>query len=344
MIDPRDLSPDAFRREAEALGVGPPISRRLSSAVLARGIFDPQVWMSSLQIPRRLMEAVGPLERLRLERSIVSPRDGFQKLSFRTADDLILETVIIPLHKPGAVSICVSSQVGCAMGCRFCATARMTRRRNLKTWEILDQFLQAREMARASGRRPTGVVFMGMGEPFLNYENVLVAADLLRCSWGASIGAKAITISTVGLVPEIDRFTREGHNYRLAISLGAATDAQRERLVPVAARTPVAEVMAAARRHALARRERVTLAYVCISGQNMAEEDARALGALIGDTPVRVDLIEVTDPTGMYHPPDAVELKAFRDALTRHVGQPIVRRYSGGKDIQAACGTLAGAG
>jgi 23S rRNA (adenine2503-C2)-methyltransferase len=104
----------------------------------------------------------------------------------------------------------------------------------------------------------------------------------------------------------------------------------------------VAAVMAAARRHAQARRDRVTLAYVCISGENMGQDDARALGELIGDTPVRLDLIEVTDLTGRFHPPAADELRSFRDALTLHVGQPIVRRYSGGKDIRAACGTLAG--
>src|SRR5262249_3895651 len=131
--------------------------------------------------------------------------------------------------------------------------------------------------------------------------------------------------------------------YRLAVSLGAATDAKRADLVPVAARWPVAEVMAAARRHALARRDRVMLAYVCISGENVGEEDARALGELIGDTPVRLDLIDVADPPGRFRPPDAEELRVFRDALTRHVGQPVVRRYSGGADIQAACGTLAGA-
>ena len=206
----------------------------------------------------------------------------------------------------------------------------MPSRRNLATWEIIDQWVQARELARTQGRRVTGAVFMGMGEPFLNYDRVLAAAELLCCPYGGSVAAKAITISTVGLVPEIDRYTAEGHKYRLAISLGAATDAKRARLVPVAARTPVAEVMAAARRHALARRDRVMLAYVCISGENVGEDDARALGELIGDTPVRLDLIDVTDPTGRFQPPTADELRAFRDALTRHVGQPVVRRYSGG--------------
>ncbi len=183
---------------------------------------------------------------------------------------------------------------------------------------------------------------MGMGEPFLNYDRVMAAAELLRCPYGAAIGAPAITISTVGLVPEIDRYTAERRPFRLSISLGAATDAKRAQLVPIAGRTPVVEVMAAARRHALDRRTRVMLSYVCISGINVSEEDARALGHLIGDTPVRLDLIDVTDPTGRFQPPGDDERLSFRDALSRHVGQPVVRRYSGGQDIQAACGTLAG--
>ena len=342
MLDPRDQSPSPFLTEARRLGADNLAVRRLLSAILGRGIHDPAAWGRSFQVPRRLSDAIGTLPRLRLDRVVTSARDGFQKLRFLTADDLALETVLIPLHRPGAVSVCLSSQVGCAMGCTFCATARMPSRRNLATWEIIDQWVQARDLARSQGRRATGAVFMGMGEPFLNYDRVLAAAELLRCPFGAAVAAKAITISTVGLVPEIDRYTNEGHRFRLAISVGAATDAKRARLVPVAARTPVADVMAAARRHALARNDRVMLAYVCIHGENVGEDDARALGDLIGDTRVRLDLIDVTDPTGRFLPPTPDELKSFRDALTRYVAQPVVRRYSGGADIQAACGTLAG--
>jgi 23S rRNA (adenine2503-C2)-methyltransferase len=144
------------------------------------------------------------------------------------------------------------------------------------------------------------------------------------------------------MVPQIDEYTAEKHKYRLSISLGAATDEKRALLVPVAARWPVVEVVAAARRHALARRVRVMLSYVCISGTNVSEDDAKALGDLIGDTQVRLDLINVTDPTGHFQPPTPEELGTFRNALSRYVGQPVVRRYSGGKDILAACGTLAG--
>ena len=343
MWDPRNQSPAQFLETVRSLGCSDTVARRLTSAVVSHGIHDVDVWGRSFQVPRVLSDRVGELPRLRLDASVTSASDGFQKLRFRTQDDLAIETVLIPLHKPGAVSVCLSSQVGCVMGCVFCATARMTSRRNLATWEIVDQWILARDLARTQGRRVTGAVFMGMGEPFLNYDRVIAAGEILRCSYGGSIGADRITISTVGLVDEIDRYTREGHRFRLSISLGSAIDEKRRVLVPVASRTEVARVMDAARRHALDRRDRVMLSYVCISGWNVGEEDAQALGRLIGDTPVRLDLIDVTDPTGRFQAPTDDELKAFRDALTRHVGQPVVRRYSGGKDIQAACGTLAGA-
>jgi 23S rRNA (adenine2503-C2)-methyltransferase len=343
VFDPRDMAPETFQAHAWDLGAQDLAVRRLLSAVVGRGIHDRDAWGRHFQVPRRLLQAIrDPLPRLTIERLDTSAVDGFQKLLFRTADGLAVETVLIPLHKLGAVSVCLSSQVGCAMGCVFCATARMPRRRNLETWEIIDQLVQAREVVRSQGRRVTGAVFMGMGEPFLNYDRVMAAAELLRCPFGGAIGAAAITVSTVGLVPEIDRFTAEKRAFRLSISLGAATDEKRAYLVPVAGRTPVAEVMAAARRHALDRRTRVMMSYVCISGVNVSDDDARALGDLIGDTPVRLDLIDVTDPTGRFHPPDDDERRSFRNALTRFVGQPVVRRYSGGQDIQAACGTLAG--
>jgi 23S rRNA (adenine2503-C2)-methyltransferase len=343
VLDPRDLAPATFASKARALGVPDPTIRRFTAAVVARGIHDPAIWMHDLQVPRRLCEAVvDPLPRLALERSHTSRIDGFQKLLFRTHDGMAVESVLIPLKKPRAVSVCLSSQVGCSMGCVFCATARMARRRSLESWEILDQFIQAREIARSQGRRVTGAVFMGMGEPFLNYDRVLAAAELLSCPYGASVAAGAITVSTVGLVPEIDRFTVERRRFRLAISLVAATDAKRGRLLPVAGRTPVALLMAAARRHSLARRDRVMLVYVCIGGVNVGESDAQALAELIGDTPVRLDLIDVTDSTGQWNRPAADEYKRFRDALGRLLPQPVVRRYSGGADIAAACGTLAG--
>jgi 23S rRNA (adenine2503-C2)-methyltransferase len=342
-LDPRDLAPDEFLSRTTSIGAPVSAGRRLMARVVGDAIFDLRELNQRRQISRLLCDAIGELPRLRLVESVVSPVDQFRKLALATHDDLLIETVLIPLEKPGAVSVCLSSQVGCPMGCTFCATARMSDRRNLATWEIVDQFIQARAWARGEGRRVTGAVFMGMGEPFLNYDRVLAAAETMSAPFGGAVSGAAITISTVGLVPEIDRFTRERRRFRLSISLGAATDEKRRMVVPIAAETPVSEVMAAARRHITARGQgRVMLAYVCIGGFNCGDDDARELGRLIGDTPVRLDLIEVTDPTGRFRPPSPTELKQFRDALTRHVGQPVVRRYSGGKDIAAACGTLAG--
>ncbi len=343
-IDPRDHDPVQFLARITRLGESEATARRWLSATIGRGILDPVAWNQSFQIPKRLtIRAVDPLPRLRLEHVSTSKLDGFEKLLLRTIDGLSIETVLIPLKKPGAVSVCVSSQVGCAMGCVYCATARMTSRRNLAVWEIIDQFHHARARAVSQGRRVTGVVFMGMGEPFLNYDRVLAAAELLSCPFGGSVGGGGMTISTVGLVPEIDRFTAEKRRFRLSISLGAASDEKRAMLVPVAARSPIREVVAAAARHARARNDRVMLSYVCIHGVNVGEDDARDLGELLAGIRVRFDLIDVVDPTGRYKPPEPDELKRFRDLLSIHLGQPVVRRYSGGADIQAACGTLAGA-
>lgn len=341
-LDPRDLSPDEYFNRVASLGGSTEAARRLMACVVGRSILSPTHLNQRCGVPRRLCDEMGELPRLRLVGDVTSSVDRFRKLAFATADDRVIETVLIPLHKPGAVSICISSQVGCPMGCTFCATARMPDRRNLATWEMVDQVMQAREQVQRDGSRVTGAVFMGMGEPFLNYDRVLAAAEVLSAPSGAAIAGRAITVSTVGLVPEIDRFTRERRRFRLSISLGAASDEQRRIVLPVASQYPVRDVMAAARRYVQDRGGRVMLAYVCIRGFNVSEADARALADLIGDTPVRLDLIDVTDAGGRFLPPTPDDLQVFRDALTRHLGQPVVRRYSGGADIAAACGTLAG--
>ena len=155
VLDPRDLDPEALMAQALRLGANGLAVRRLGSALLGRGIHDPKAWGSAFQVPRLLSDAIGTLPRLAPDGEVTSPVDGFQKLRFRTHDGLAVETVLIPLHKRGTVSVCLSSQVGCAMGCVFCATARMTARRNLAAWEILDQWIQgATWPARKGGGSP----------------------------------------------------------------------------------------------------------------------------------------------------------------------------------------------
>jgi 23S rRNA (adenine2503-C2)-methyltransferase len=286
--------------------------------------------------------------------------DGFVKYLFRTDDGHAVEAVRIPLPDPAAAralkerrragqaaplealptakyTLCLSSQVGCALACDFCATGRLGGIRSLKTWEILAQH---RQIAVEADHPIRGAVFMGMGEPFLNYENVIRAARILSDPAGPAISGKAISISTAGVLPAIRRFTAEGHHFRLILSLGAPTAAERRLLMPIEDRWPLVEVLAAVRDHAGARRVRATLAYVVIGGVNASPAHARALGELLAGMRVKLNLIDVTDETGRYRRATAEELGAFRDALAA-LGVPVVRRYSGGADIAAACGTLA---
>jgi 23S rRNA (adenine2503-C2)-methyltransferase len=210
--------------------------------------------------------------------------------------------------------------------------------RNLEPWEMVEQALTVR---RESPERPmTGAVFQGQGEPLQNYDNVLRAARILRDPSGLRIGADRITISTVGLLPQIERYTAEGHPYRLILSLTSAFSDKRERLVPIAARYGVPELVAAMRRLAAARGGPVGLAWVLISGFNTGPEEAHELARLFRGVRVRLSVIDVNDPTGSLARASDEERGRFLSALADH-GIAFVRRYSGGVDIDAACGMLA---
>ncbi len=262
--------------------------------------------------------------------------DGFVKYLFTSPRGGRFEAVRIPLFEDKYI-VCVSSQVGCALACDFCMTGKMGFSRNLEAWEILDQVLQIRTEA---DRPVRGVVFMGMGEPLLNYVESTKAARVMCHPAGLAISSKSITFSTAGWVPGIRRYMAEEVPYRLAFSITSAIAEKRAQVLPVEKTWPLATLVEEIRAYAVSRRERAMLAYVMISGFNTGREDAEALARTFEGVPVKIDLIDVTDPTGKYQPPDAFELAAFRDHL-QVVKAPIARRYSGGKDIQAACGTLA---
>jgi 23S rRNA (adenine2503-C2)-methyltransferase len=326
------------------LGVTPRLARRLQAAVLRNPAAEVPAGLS--EAPRRVLEAVRQhtrVPRLTLLEKVVSAADGFAKYLFRGDGPEPFEAVRIPLlHRPGDEKyvVCVSSQVGCAMGCVFCATAKLGFRRNLAAWEIVDQVLQIRDDSRHPVR---GVVLMGMGEPLLNYDRVMRAAEVLSEPCGPAIGAKAITISTVGIAPMIRRFTAERRPYRLIVSLTSADPARRRELLPVAESAyPLPELMAAVREHHQATGRRVTLAWTLIRGVNTRPEDARRIAELTAGLPLQMDLIDVNDATGELLPPGDEERDAFHDALTAELGMPVVRRYSGGQDIRGGCGMLAG--
>ena len=269
--------------------------------------------------------------------STMDPADGFVKLLLRSPDGALSEAVRIPLEKDGAFTVCLSSQVGCAMACVFCATGKLGLTRNLATWEIVAAFCAVRDRL-PDGARLTGAVFMGQGEPLHNYDAVIAAAQILSSPNGGRLRAENISISTVGLVPAIRRYTAEGHRYRLVVSLTSAIAARRKALLPVTRKYGLPELAAAIREYTEARRERITLAWVLIGGVNDGADEVEALRELLADTPYKLNLIDVNADEFARSSPD--ELSRFRDLL-RTLGQPVVRRYSGGQNRDAACGMLA---
>ena len=262
--------------------------------------------------------------------------DGFVKYLFESPLGGRFEAVRIPLFDTKYI-VCVSSQVGCALGCAFCMTGKLGFSRNLETWEIVDQVLAVR---RDADKPVRGVVFMGMGEPLLNYRSAMRAARIMSHPAGLSIAARGITFSTAGWVPGIRQYRVDEQPYRLTFSVTSAIAEKRAMLLPVEKTWPLPSLVEEIRQYAAHRKERAMLAYVMISGFNVGRDDAEALREVFDGIPLKLDLIDVTDPTGVHLPPTAEELAAFRNHL-QVLKAPIARRYSGGKEIGAACGTLA---
>jgi 23S rRNA (adenine2503-C2)-methyltransferase len=306
-------------------------------------------------LPRPLREALKAefaLQRPQIARRSVSV-DGTRKLLLRLADGAEIETVAIPMARDGGpprLTLCVSSQVGCGMGCAFCATATLGLRRNLRAREILDQVLEARrdllgcEGALPPGRAPLhNLVFMGMGEPLHNLDEVIRAISILTAEWGPGFSPRRITVSTVGLVPQMARLLEETR-VNLAISISATTDAARTRLVPVNRKYPLEVLLAACRSLPLPRRRRITFEYVLLEGQNDSLADARRLAGALRGIPSKVNLIPFNPfPGTPFRPTPRAGIEAFRQELARHGLQATVRE-SRGADIQAACGQLAAGG
>ncbi|MGM0576968.1 MAG: 23S rRNA (adenine(2503)-C(2))-methyltransferase RlmN [Myxococcota bacterium] len=294
-----------------------------------------------LRVRRDIREAVQDhLDHRRPEivERVEDPDDGFVKYLLRSPDGALSEAVRIPLHKPGRYTVCLSSQVGCAMGCDFCATARLGLTRDLAAWEMAGAFLNVRD---DTGGHVSGAVFMGQGEPLHNYDEVIRAAYVLSDPCGGRVSADALTISTVGLVPAVRRYADEGHRFRLIVSLTSAVPERRARLMPVTRKYGLDELADALRHVARTTGDRVTVAWVVMAGVNTGRDEVEALRDLLGDVPLRVNLIDVNDARpGGYARADEAELEAFRDGLAT-LGVPIVRRYSGGRGRHAACGMLA---
>lgn len=303
------------------------LQRRLWLAPVGR-------WDDASELPKALRAALDEeLPLLRLETEVVQvSRDGTQKFLWRLADGEKVESVLIPTASRR--TLCISSQAGCALGCTFCATGRMGFRRNLTAGEIAAQVREV--VLRNPTDKPTNIVFMGMGEPLLNWPAVDVALTILNAPDGFGIGARHITVSTVGIIPGMRKLAARKEQFRLAISLHSPVAPSRHALMPIEKKYPLREVLEAAQ----AFDRRITFEYAMIAGRNDSDADASALIGLAHRLGAHVNLLPLHpggDPSLRPSPP--ARIREFRQLLADAGIEAVVRR-SRGLDIDAACGQL----
>jgi len=283
---------------------------------------------------RARLASIATIETLDCEQETGSNRSDTRKFLWRLHDGLHVESVYIPEVKRR--TFCISTQVGCAMGCRFCATSTMGLIRSLEPWEIIDQVLGIK---RLTGIHPTNIVVMGMGEPFANYDNVMKALCIIHDNNGLGIGHRKITISTAGLVPQIKRYLREKEPYNLAISLNAPYDALRSRIMPVNRKYSVQELIDALRPYANASRKMITFEYVLLHGVNDSDSHAAALKKLLKGMRCKINLIPYNETTAEFKRPSDAQVMGFAEHL-KDLHATVTLRLSKGDDISGACGQL----
>jgi 23S rRNA (adenine2503-C2)-methyltransferase len=265
-----------------------------------------------------------------------SKQDDTTKFLFKLNDGALVESVI--LYYPNRVTACISSQVGCALKCTFCNTGKLGFTRNMTGGEIVSQVLT---MEKFLGKRINNIVYMGMGEPLLNYDNVVNSIMNLNDKKMRNLGARHITISTSGIADKIEELGDLGIEIRLSVSLHAPTNYQRDQLMPINTKYPVEELMQACRTYQEKTNKRVTFEYIAIKGFNDSKEDALKLADLIGSLKVMVNIIPVNPNPAGYEKPKKEYLKQFANVL-RDRGIDTVIRAEKGTDIDAACGQLKG--
>lgn len=265
-------------------------------------------------------------------------KDKSEKFLLKTHDGLVLEMVLMPYEN--RTTLCISCQVGCKMGCTFCQTGKMGLKRNLSSGEILAQILLANQFLSKNDKKVTNIVFMGMGEPLDNYEEVVKAASIMVDEKALNLSKNRVTISTSGLVPEITRLGLD-LPVRLAISLHSADDAKRSKMMPVNRKYPLSQLKEVLLSYPASERYGITFEYVMIEGQNDSIEDAKKLVEFLHGINAKVNLIPINHFPGIeMHPSSALRIRAFQTYLSdRSIPAPV--RYSRGQDVSGGCGQLA---
>ncbi len=332
---PLDLAPAQAYAALEAWAADRGLPRYRADQLMRRLWVSPvESWAGATELPAALraeLDLAQPLPRLHAD-VVQQSVDGTRKYLWRLSDGEAIESVLIPSGTRR--TLCISSQAGCALRCSFCATGRMGYRRNLTPFEIAGQVREI--VLRTPEDKPTNIVFMGMGEPLLNWSAVDVALSILNAPDGLGIGARHITVSTVGILPGMKQLAKRPEQFRLAISLHATTTAQRLGIMPIEKKYDLEAVLRAAE----AFRKRVTFEYVMIAGTNDADADAdrlaklaRRLGALVNILPLHPGGAPDLTPT------TTAGIRRFADRLRNQGIEATVRR-SRGLDINAACGQL----
>jgi 23S rRNA (adenine2503-C2)-methyltransferase len=294
-------------------------------------------WDEATNFPKEIREKLNRECPLEINGELFASKDNKTSKSLITLDDgQQIETVLL-IHNDGRHTVCVSTQAGCPMGCTFCATGKLGLKRNLNAGEILAQVLFFSRILKPKNERVSNVVFMGMGEPFLNYENVLSAIRQMNQNLG--IGARRISISTCGVIPGIEKLAKEKLQLNLAVSLHAPNQELRNELMPVSKHVALEKLLSAVDNYIAKTGRRVMFEYLMIKGVNDKIEHAEQLAKLM-DKPLHMVNLIAYNPTDVFKPSDRKTIEAFKEVLEK-AGVTVTQRYSFGQDINAACGQLA---
>jgi 23S rRNA (adenine2503-C2)-methyltransferase len=284
---------------------------------------------------KTILYHIAYIPRLEMKEMVISAKGDTIKYLFRLPDGEFIESVLLFIDDK--VTLCISSQVGCKLGCRFCATGLMGFRRNLEVWEMLQQVYSIGTDIKIP---INNIVYMGMGEPMLNYGRVISSAHILNSNIGMNIASQRISISTVGITPMIHRFIEDREPFHLILSLHSVIQKKRERLIPVAKRYPIEGLIDMVKLYFNRRRDWVTIAYIMIKDVNMGREDIESLKSVLRGLKVKLNLIPYNGIDGIeYESPGHEEVMRFYEAFL-DLDSPVNIRKTQGQDIEGACGQL----
>lgn len=296
-------------------------------------------WSQATTLPPALRQRLSIDFPLDIDHKLYRSKDGRSiKALITLSDHAQIETVL--MSHGGRQSLCVSTQVGCALGCLFCATGRLGFKRQLTPWEIVQQVLLWQRYLKDQGEKVTNVIFMGMGEPLLNYDHLLEAIRFMRSDDGFGLGSRRFSISTIGIIDKILKLANDEPEINLAVSLHATTDAVRAELIPFHENYTLAELRRALVDYLKLTKRKIMVEYIMIDDVNDSLDDARRLAKWLRGIICVVNLISYND-TGVYAPTPPAQIKAFKTELET-LGLEVTQRYKLGDDIAAACGQLAG--